>query len=133
MNKADPYSPDAERPGLRPPRQEGSRMSQQHTDPPSLPTPLAPPPGRPQTDSKPSVQGTPSFQVVLLTDNLHDFQFIIQTIMDLTRLSRSDATHKMWQAHNGGRSVLLSTNRERAELYAEQFASKGLRVVIERV
>src|SRR5712691_4616216 len=113
MNRADPQFPDAERTGLRRPREEGSRMSPQHSDPPSLPTPPAPPPGRPLTDGGLPIRGTPSFKVVLLADNLHDFQFIIQTIMDLTRLSRSDATHKMWQAHNGGRSALLSTNRER--------------------
>ena len=33
--------------------------------------------------------------------------------------------------HPGGRSVVLVTHLERAELYAEQFADRGLRVCIE--
>jgi hypothetical protein len=37
----------------------------------------------------------------------------------------------MWEAHHSGRSQLLLTHRERAELYVDQFASKGLAVVIE--
>ena len=34
----------------------------------------------------------------------------------------------MWQAHHCGRSVLLVTYLERAELYVEQFAERGLAV-----
>jgi hypothetical protein len=37
----------------------------------------------------------------------------------------------MWQAYHQGRSVLLTTHRERAELLAEQFAERGLRVTLE--
>ncbi len=37
----------------------------------------------------------------------------------------------MWQAHHWGKSILLFTHRERAELYVEQFAHKGLVVKVE--
>jgi ATP-dependent Clp protease adapter protein ClpS len=57
--------------------------------------------------------------------------FVIRTIMELTRLCRAEATHKMWESHHSGRSVLLTTFKERAELYVEQFASKGLNVALE--
>jgi ATP-dependent Clp protease adapter protein ClpS len=57
--------------------------------------------------------------------------FIVRTVMELTRFCREEATYKMWQAHHSGRSVLLVTYKERAELYVEQFASKGIPVVIE--
>jgi ATP-dependent Clp protease adapter protein ClpS len=57
--------------------------------------------------------------------------FVVRTVMELTRFCRAEATHKMWEAHHCGRSVLLVTYRERAELYAEQFADRGLPVAIE--
>jgi len=41
------------------------------------------------------------------------------------------ATHKMWEAQRGGRSVLLTTYLERAELYVEQFVAAGLTIVVE--
>ena len=57
--------------------------------------------------------------------------FVVRTIMELIRFCREEATHKMWEAHHCGRSLLLLTYRERAELYVEQFASRGLEVTIE--
>ena len=57
--------------------------------------------------------------------------FIVRTVMELTRLCRAEATHKMWEAHHSGRSVLLVTYRERAELYVEQFASRNLCTTLE--
>src|SRR5207253_1074777 len=48
-----------------------------------------------------------------------------------TGCPRADATHKTWEAHHSGRSVILQTHLERAELYVEQFADKGLVVTVE--
>lgn len=73
----------------------------------------------------------PRFKVVLLQSAIDDLMFIVRSVMELTRFPRAEATHKMWEAHHCGRSVLLTTYLERAELYVEQFASKGLRVTIE--
>jgi ATP-dependent Clp protease adaptor protein ClpS len=73
----------------------------------------------------------PRYRVVLLNNAACDMMFVVRTVMELTRLCRAEATHKMWEAHHSGRSVLLTTFKERAELYVEQFASKGLIVNIE--
>ncbi|MCC6418011.1 MAG: ATP-dependent Clp protease adaptor ClpS [Gemmataceae bacterium] len=73
----------------------------------------------------------PRYRVVLLNNAAADMMFVVRTIMELTRFCRTEATHKMWEAHHRGRSLLLTTHRERAELYVEQFASKGLVVTIE--
>jgi ATP-dependent Clp protease adapter protein ClpS len=56
---------------------------------------------------------------------------VVRAIMELTRYCREEATYRMWQAYHGGHSVLLTTHRERAELLAEQFSERGLRVTIE--
>jgi ATP-dependent Clp protease adapter protein ClpS len=73
----------------------------------------------------------PPYRVILLNNAASDMMFVVRTVMELTRLCRAEATHKMWEAHHSGRSQLLLTHRERAELYVDQFASKGLAVVIE--
>jgi ATP-dependent Clp protease adapter protein ClpS len=74
---------------------------------------------------------TPRYKVVLLHDAAHDLMFVVRSVMELTRFPRAEATHKMWEAHHSGRSVLLVTYLERAELYVEQFADKGLKVQVE--
>ncbi|MGH7168666.1 MAG: ATP-dependent Clp protease adaptor ClpS [Gemmataceae bacterium] len=73
----------------------------------------------------------PRFKVILVQSAIDDLMFIVRSVMELTRFPRAEATHKMWEAHHCGRSVLLITYLERAELYVEQFASKGLSVTIE--
>jgi ATP-dependent Clp protease adaptor protein ClpS len=71
------------------------------------------------------------FKVVLLRDAVNDLMFIVRTIMELTRYCRAEATHKMWESHHSGRSVLLVTYLERAELYVEQFAGRNLTTTLE--
>jgi len=73
----------------------------------------------------------PRYRVVLQASPTKDMMFIIRTIMDLTRFGLAEATHKMWESYHYGRSILLVTHRERAELYAEQFSEKGLNVALE--
>ena len=97
-------------------------MNQPHADrPPSLARHL---PKSPQ-------RSIPRYRLILHSGVVADLMFIVRTIMELTRFCLAEATHKMWQAHHFGRSQLLVTYRERAELYVEQFAARGLTVTIE--
>jgi ATP-dependent Clp protease adapter protein ClpS len=73
----------------------------------------------------------PGYRVVLANNATQALMFVVQTVMELTRFCREEATHKMWEAHHCGRSPLLVTHKERAELYVEQFAERGLTVTIE--
>jgi ATP-dependent Clp protease adapter protein ClpS len=73
----------------------------------------------------------PRYKVILLQNAIDDLMFVVRSVMELTRFPRAEATHKMWEAYHCGRSVLLTTYLERAELYVEQFASKGLSVTLE--
>jgi ATP-dependent Clp protease adaptor protein ClpS len=73
----------------------------------------------------------PRYQLILLNDDKADLMAVVRTIMELTHFCRAEATHRMWQAHHSGRSILLMTHRERAELYVEQFAGKGITVKVE--
>ena len=102
-------------------------MSPFHPDRPEVPRlPESPASVRP-----PGRRLLPRYQVVLHGDGAQDLMFVVRSVMELTRFPRAEATYKMWQAHHCGRSVILITYRDRAELYAEQFADKGLTVTVE--
>jgi ATP-dependent Clp protease adapter protein ClpS len=73
----------------------------------------------------------PRYKLILQAGAVTDMMLVVRTVMELTRLCREEATHKMWEAHHCGRSQLLVTFKERAELYVEQFAGKGLKVTLE--
>ncbi len=83
---------------------------------------------RPSSDAR---RPLPRYRLILLRNSTADLMFIIRSVMELGRFPRAEATHKMWEAHHQGRSVLLVTWLERAELYAELFADKGLATSIE--
>jgi ATP-dependent Clp protease adapter protein ClpS len=108
-------------------------MSQFHADSPDPPS--GPKPSPPAARHSPLAQCQPLalFKVVLHSDSINELMHVVRTVMELTRFPRAEATHKMWEAHHGGRSVLLQTYRERAELFVEQFANRGLNVTIEPV
>lgn len=67
----------------------------------------------------------------------HDPEFgplaVVRAVMEVTRVSRAEATHTMWQAHHRGNAVILTAHRERAELYQHLFGRRGLRVTLEAV
>jgi ATP-dependent Clp protease adaptor protein ClpS len=77
------------------------------------------------------VDRLPPFRVLLHNDDVNDMGYVVDTICDLTPLSPHRAATVMIEAHQSGVSLLLTTHRERAELYVEQFASKNLTVTIE--
>ena len=79
----------------------------------------------------PARRRTPARYRVILLHNADGLMFVVHTVMELTRFCREEATHKMWEAYHCGRSLLLVTHRERAELYVEQFAYKGMTVTTE--
>jgi ATP-dependent Clp protease adapter protein ClpS len=73
----------------------------------------------------------PRYRVVLHHDPTVELMVVVRSVMELTHFPRAEATHKMWQAHHTGRSVILTTYLERAELYVEQFAERGLTTSVE--
>ena len=80
---------------------------------------------------QPRPRQVPRYKVILHHDPAGDLMSVVRGVMELTRFPRAEATHKMWEAHHGGRSVLFITYRERGELFVELFAAKGLTVSIE--
>lgn len=68
----------------------------------------------------------PPFKVVLHNDDVNSFEHVILTILMVTPLEEKEAIERTIEAHEEGQAVLLVTNKERAELYVEQFASRSL-------
>lgn len=90
-----------------------------------------PPHGEAQRGGRP--YSLPPYRVVLPNNATLSLMQVVQAVMDIVHFCRDEATHKMWEAHHFGRSELLVTHKERAELYVEQFADRGLRVAIEPI
>jgi ATP-dependent Clp protease adapter protein ClpS len=73
----------------------------------------------------------PPWKVLFHNDDKNDIRFVILTIVELTPLDQQAAKLRTEEAHRSGVALLLVTHKERAELYKDQFESKGLTVTIE--
>ncbi|MCG8406295.1 MAG: ATP-dependent Clp protease adaptor ClpS [Phycisphaerales bacterium] len=73
----------------------------------------------------------PMYKVILHNDDVSEIGHVIETILMLTPLTRQEAEEKTVEADRTGCSLLLVIHKERAELYAEQFQSRGLTITIE--
>jgi ATP-dependent Clp protease adaptor protein ClpS len=76
-------------------------------------------------------QMLPPWKVLLHNDDKNEMGYVILTVMELTTLNEQDAKLRTLEAHETGVALLLTTHKERAELYKDQFQSKGLNVSIE--
>ena len=76
-------------------------------------------------------QMLPPWKVLLHNDDKNELGYVVTTIRELTTLNEQDAKQRTVEAHETGVALLLTTHKERAELYKDQFVSKGLVVTIE--
>lgn len=88
-------------------------------------------PKRRQTPKRQPPKPLPPWKVLLHNDDKNEMGYVVTTIMELTPLKETEALQRMEEAHKSGVALLLTTHRERAELYQEQFQSKGMTVTIE--
>ncbi|MGH7179856.1 MAG: ATP-dependent Clp protease adaptor ClpS [Tepidisphaeraceae bacterium] len=86
---------------------------------------------RKRSPAKKPPQPLPPWKVLLHNDAKNTFDFVIATVVQLTPLNKQAARQRTIEAHEAGVALLLTTHKERAELYKEQFHSKGLTVSIE--
>lgn len=90
-------------------------------------------PATPQLLPQPDLETRtlPPWRVFLHNDDVNSFEHVILSILRLTPLKEVEAIERTIEAHESGLALLLVTNRERAELYVEQFASCSLTVTCE--
>ena len=70
-------------------------------------------------------------QVILHRTADKGLVYVVQMLRELTHFGDAEAETRMWEAYHRGRAVVLVTHFERAELYVEQFAARGLTASIE--
>lgn len=112
----DAASPEAAPPGADSPNPDEGTRTRTITKPVPKTTP-----GKPM----------PRWKVLLHNDAVNDTRYVIRTLMQLVHLDYPVAMNVMLEAHRGGVALVLVTHKERAELYKDQFASKGLTASIE--
>ena len=108
--------------------------SKEQTKDPSGGAAVATPKPKKQSKSKPKKRPPglmPQWKVLLHNDDKNDMLYVVVTIVELTPLEKEEAILRMKEADKTGVALLLTTHKERAELYKDQFESKGLTVTIE--
>ncbi|HEV3163579.1 MAG TPA: ATP-dependent Clp protease adaptor ClpS [Isosphaeraceae bacterium] len=67
----------------------------------------------------------PPYNVVILNDEEHTFDYVIELLTKLFAHPLSTAKELTWKIHNSGRAIVYTTHREKAELKREQVLAYG--------
>ena len=78
-----------------------------------------------------SAAALPRYRVILHRATDRGLLFVVRVVRELTRFGEEEALMRMWEATHRGRAAVLVTHLERAELYVEQFAARGLFATVE--
>lgn len=84
-----------------------------------------------QAETRNKPKHLPPYKVLLHNDDENTFEHVISSIVKITTLSTQEAILRTLEAHEMGLALLLTTHRERAELFIEQFASLSLKTTAE--
>lgn len=67
----------------------------------------------------------PPYHVILLDDNDHSYEYVIEMLMKLFGHSRETAFSMAYEVDKKGRVIVDTTTKERAELKKEQILNYG--------
>ncbi len=89
------------------------------------------------TDTKtqpvePASRTLPPWNVYLHNDEINEIIYVVKTVRHLTPLGKEESINRTLEAHHHGKSLLLTTHQERAELYVQQFSTRNLTVTIHK-
>lgn len=87
--------------------------------------PSAKPRKRTKPRTKPKPGQLPPYHVILLDDNQHTYDYVIDMLQNLFGHSEQQATLMAKQVDRTGRSIVCTTHKERAELKRDQILSFG--------
>lgn len=82
---------------------------------------------RPKTQEKDDnkVKRLPPYNVVLLNDDDHSFEYVIAMLQQLFGHPPEKGYQLAWQVHTQGRVIVDTTSKERAELKRDQIHAFG--------
>lgn len=84
---------------------------------------LAPPKTRAHHST--ATRRQPPYHVIILNDEDHTFEYVIELLAKLFGHSRTTGEELAWKIHNEGRSIVMTTHKELAELKKEQVIAYG--------
>jgi ATP-dependent Clp protease adaptor protein ClpS len=87
--------------------------------------PAKPKLARPKPDSKTKPQKLPPYNVVLLNDDDHTYEYVIEMLTALFGHSKEKGFQLAKEVDSTGRVIVLTTHREKAELKRDQIHAFG--------
>ena len=78
---------------------------------------------QPRTEEVTQTRRVPPYHVILLNDDHHSMQFVVEVLCQALGINTERAIEYMLTAHHGGRAIVWTGPREVAELKAEQIAT----------
>jgi ATP-dependent Clp protease adaptor protein ClpS len=79
----------------------------------------------PRTEEQTETRRLPPYHVVILNDEEHTFDYVIDLLGKVFAHGRATAEELTWRIHNSGRAVVYTTHKEKAELKREQVLAWG--------
>jgi ATP-dependent Clp protease adaptor protein ClpS len=67
----------------------------------------------------------PPYNVIILNDEDHTFEYVIELLSKLFRHPLERARQLTWEVHSRGRAIVFTTHRELAELKRDQVLAYG--------
>lgn len=81
---------------------------------------------RPKAANKEKVQELPPFHVVLLNDDDHSYEYVIEMLQSVCGHPPEMGYKLAKQVDDQGRAIIMTTHKEKAELKREQVHSYGV-------
>ncbi len=78
-----------------------------------------------KADASTKTRRQPPYNVIVLNDEEHTFEYVIELLTKLFGHSLTVAETLTWRIHNTGRAIVLTTHKELAELKREQVLAYG--------
>ncbi len=80
---------------------------------------------RPREEKKRKIEGMPPYNVVLLDDDEHSFEYVVRMLKQVFGHPLRRGFKMAMQVHMSGRVVVATTNLEQAELKRDQIHAFG--------
>ena len=79
----------------------------------------------PKTKNSTTTKRQPPYNVIVLNDEEHTFEYVIEMLSKIFGHSRSTGESIAWTIHTRGKAIVFTTHRELAELKREQVLAYG--------
>ena len=79
----------------------------------------------PEVTEETKTRRMPPYNVVVLNDEDHTFEYVIEMLVKLFAHTLPRAKELTWEIHSRGRAIVYTTHKEKAELKRDQVLAYG--------